>query len=57
MTIMAMMTTMVMEAKATMEVMEILPIEEDNITERTLQSFLKICILKPCLIGIRSMKK
>jgi hypothetical protein len=49
---MATMTTMAMEAKATKATMEILMMEEDNIVERILQTFLKICILKPCLIGM-----
>jgi hypothetical protein len=57
MTMMATMTTMAMEAKATTAAMEILLMEEDNITERTFQSFLKIRILKPHLIGMGSMKK
>jgi hypothetical protein len=42
MTMMATMTTMAMEAKATTAMMEILLMEEENIAERTLQSFLKI---------------
>jgi hypothetical protein len=57
MTMMATMTTMAMEAKATTAAMEILPMDEDNIAERILQSFLKIRILKLCLIGMGSMKK
>jgi hypothetical protein len=31
--------------------------EEDNIVERILQPFLKIRILKPCLIEMGSIKK
>jgi hypothetical protein len=57
MTMMATMTTMAMEAEATMTTMEILLMEEDNIAERTLQKILKIRILKLCLIGMGSMKK
>jgi hypothetical protein len=46
-----------MEVKTTMATMEILSMGEDNIVERTFQSFFKIRILKPCLIGMGSMKK
>jgi hypothetical protein len=57
MTMMATMTTIAMEAEATTATMEILLMEEDNIAERTFQTILKIYILKPCLIGMGSMKK
>jgi hypothetical protein len=60
MIMMATMTTMAMEVKATtaaIAAMEILSMEEDNTAERTLQSFLEIRILKPHLIGMGSMKK
>jgi hypothetical protein len=39
---MTMMTTMAMEAKATIAAMEILLVEEENTIERTLQSFLEM---------------
>jgi BarA-like signal transduction histidine kinase len=57
MTMMTTMTTMAIEAKAIVATMEILPVEEENIAEQTLQSFLEICILKPCMTRMRLMKK
>jgi hypothetical protein len=51
------MTTMAMEAKATMAVMEMLLVEEENIAKRTFRSILEMCITKTCMIGMRSMKK
>jgi hypothetical protein len=40
-------TLIAMEAKATMAAMVILPVEKDNIIERTLQSF-QLCV---CIAG------
>ena len=57
MTMITLMTTMAMEAKATMAAMEILWVEEGNIANQTFQSFLENCILKPYMTKMRLKKK
>jgi hypothetical protein len=50
-------TTMITVAKAMMAMMEMLPMEEKNIAENTLQSTLEMCIRNVLLIGMISMTK
>jgi hypothetical protein len=57
MTMMTMMTTMAMEARAMIAVIEKLLVEEENIAKKTFQLFLEMCSIKPCMIGMQSMKK